>query len=188
MSMPMSMSMPVSMSLPMYLPIPMPSSRSISTSGSVSIALTAHLSPTPQKNAQHTTRPNGVPSFHVAAGQVLWGGIAATFGAERAAREGSPGGGVRARPSDVRRRRATNRQRGAQHHPIGPAPRSYERRGKSNPPLRRPGTGSETGPPVSHPLGRIDSLQTIFGSADHDMCAARDHQVQVQPKVFHRIT
>jgi hypothetical protein len=52
-----------------------------------------------RKDAKHATRPSGVSNFHDAAGQVLRGGVAATFGAsQRAVGEGSPERGVRAKP------------------------------------------------------------------------------------------
>jgi hypothetical protein len=44
------------------------------------------------KNAKYAGRPSSVSNFHEAAGQVLGGDVAATFGDERDAREGSPEG------------------------------------------------------------------------------------------------
>src|SRR5690606_7487771 len=77
--------------------------------------LSARQSPASRKDAKHAARPSGGSNFHDAAGQILGGDVAATFGAEQAGSEGNPGWGGRTRLRDVRRRRAPNRPRGAKH-------------------------------------------------------------------------
>ncbi len=85
-------------------------------------------SPASRKDAKHAARPSDVSILHDAACQVLGGGVAATFDGERAGSEGRPERGRRTRLSDVRRRRATNRQRGAKHLLPEPGTRLKNRR------------------------------------------------------------